>query len=178
MAQPTRRIVTGHDAEGRSVFIADGDATNVNVSDKGSGTAVTELWSTEATPASNAGNEDAGNVSFRLEPTPGGTRFRVVEYPPDSIRFGPGDDAGRAARESRGGADVATDTARHPGMHRTASIDYAIVLSGEIYALMDEGETLMRPGDILVQRGTSHAWSNRTDTPARVAFVLVGAEPV
>lgn len=177
MAQPTRRIVSGHDADGRSIFIADGDAPNVNIFEKGGGMAVTELWSTEATPASNAGNEDAGDAPFHLEPAPGGTRFRVVEYPPDAVRFGTGGYGG-TTREMRGGADVATDTARHPGMHRTASIDYAIVLSGEIYALMDEGETLMRPGDILVQRGTSHAWSNRTDTPARVAFVLVGAEPV
>lgn len=177
MVQSTRRIVSGHDADGRSVFIVDGDAANVNVFEKGGGMAVTELWSTEATPASNAGNEDAGAEPFRLEPAPGGTRFRVVEYPPDAVRFATGGDGG-TTREMRGGADVATDTARHPGMHKTASIDYAIVLSGEIYALMDEGETLMRPGDILVQRGTSHAWSNRTDTPARVAFVLVGAEPI
>jgi len=63
-------------------------------------------------------------------------------------------------------------------MHRTDSIDYAIVLSGEIWALMDEGETLLRTGDVLVQRGTSHAWSNRTEEPARVAFVLIGASPV
>jgi uncharacterized cupin superfamily protein len=61
-------------------------------------------------------------------------------------------------------------------MHKTRSIDYAIVLSGEIWALMDEGEVLMKAGDCLVQRGTSHAWSNRTDKPARVAFVLVGTE--
>jgi hypothetical protein len=138
---------------------------------------VTELWSTDATPASNLGNEDAGDTKFALEPSLGGTRFRVVEYPPDAVRFAQGGDAG-TTREMRGGADVATDTARHPGMHKTASLDYAIVLSGEIYALMDQGETLMRTGDVLIQRGTSHAWSNRTDKPARVAFVLVGAEPL
>ncbi|WJJ92553.1 cupin domain-containing protein [Neopusillimonas aromaticivorans] len=63
-------------------------------------------------------------------------------------------------------------------MHRTHSIDYAIVISGEIYALMDDGETLMRPGDVLVQRGTNHGWSNRSDAPALVAFVLIDAEPV
>ena len=67
---------------------------------------------------------------------------------------------------------------RHPGFHKTSSVDYAIVLSGEIYALMDEGEVLLRAGDVLVQRGTNHAWSNRTDEPARLAFVLIDAEPV
>jgi quercetin dioxygenase-like cupin family protein len=67
---------------------------------------------------------------------------------------------------------------RHPGFHKTSSVDYAIVLSGEIYALMDEGEVLLKAGDVLVQRGTNHAWSNRTDAPAYLAFVLVDAEPV
>ena len=68
--------------------------------------------------------------------------------------------------------------ARHPGFHKTDSIDYAIVLSGEIYALMDEGEVLLKAGDVLIQRGTSHAWSNRTEQPCCVAFVLIDAEPV
>ena len=172
---PIRRIVSGHDAQGNSIFIADGAAPNVNVFEKGGGMAVTELWSTDVTPASNAGNDDAADIKFALEPPPGGSKFRVVEYPPDSVRFSQGGNAG-TTREMRGGADVATDTDRHPGMHKTASLDYAIVLSGEIYALMDEGETLMRTGDVLIQRGTSHAWSNRTDQPARVAFALVGAE--
>ncbi len=67
---------------------------------------------------------------------------------------------------------------RHPGFHKTDTIDYAIVLKGEIWALMDDGETLLRQGDVLVQRGTNHAWSNRTDEPAVLAFVLIDANPV
>ena len=67
---------------------------------------------------------------------------------------------------------------RHPMMHRTKSIDYAIVLSGEIWAVMDVGETKMRAGDVLIQRGTNHAWANRSNRPARVAFVLIDAKPV
>ena len=70
------------------------------------------------------------------------------------------------------------DNPRHPGMHRTDTVDYAVVVSGEIWAVMDEGETLLRAGDCLVQRGTSHAWSNRSDRPCRVAFVLVSARPL
>ena len=68
-------------------------------------------------------------------------------------------------------------TRRHPGMHKTDTVDYAIVLSGEIYAVMDEGEVLLRAGDCLIQRGTSHAWSNRTQEPCVIAFVLVAAKP-
>ena len=68
--------------------------------------------------------------------------------------------------------------ARHPAMHKTSTVDYALVVDGEIWALMDEGERLLRAGDCLIQRGTNHAWSNRSDRPCRVAFVLVSAEPV
>ena len=86
----------------------------------------------------------------------------------------------RASADDGSGHGAAFDRAspRHPGFHKTNSVDYAIVLSGEIYALMDEGEVLLRAGDVLVQRGTNHAWSNRTDEPARLAFVLIDAEPV
>jgi quercetin dioxygenase-like cupin family protein len=65
-----------------------------------------------------------------------------------------------------------------PGMHKTRSLDYAIVLAGEIWAVMDEGETLLKPGDVLIQRGTNHGWSNRAGQPARVAFVLIDAVPL
>jgi quercetin dioxygenase-like cupin family protein len=86
----------------------------------------------------------------------------------------------RAAGDDGSGHISALDrgSPRHPGFHKTASVDYAIVLAGEIYALMDEGEVLLKAGDVLVQRGTNHAWSNRTDAPAYLAFVLVDAEPV
>lgn len=67
---------------------------------------------------------------------------------------------------------------RHPGMHKTDTVDYAIVLSGEIYAVLDQDEVLLRAGDCLIQRGTSHAWSNRTQEPCAIAFVLVAAKPV
>lgn len=174
MVQPVRRIVSGHDAKGRSVFLMDGAAPNVHVVEAAGGMGVTELWYTATTPASNAGGEDTAVGAHAIEPVPGGSKFRIVEYPPDSVRFAGGD---RAAMYRAVGAEHAmvAEGAPHPGMHKTRSIDYAIVLSGEIYAIMDEGETLMGPGDVLVQRGTAHAWSNRTDTPAQVAFVLIDA---
>ncbi len=108
-----------------------------------------------------------------------GSVFRIIEYPPDSQRLAaiaheetlPNDGSGRAAASDRGNP-------RHPGFHKTSAIDYAIVLSGEIYAMMDEGEVLLKAGDVLVQRGTNHAWSNRTEAPALVAFVLLDAGPL
>jgi quercetin dioxygenase-like cupin family protein len=105
--------------------------------------------------------------------------FRIIEYPPDKQRRAALEQQRTSADDGSGhGAAFDRGSPRHPGFHQTSSVDYAIVLSGEIYALMDEGEVLLKAGDVLVQRGTNHAWSNRTDEPAYLAFVLIDAEPV
>jgi mannose-6-phosphate isomerase-like protein (cupin superfamily) len=176
MARPFRRVVTGHDGNGRSIFLSDGPAPTVH--DRGTGaTAVTELWETAATPASNAGNDDATlGKPLRLPPPRHGSKFRVVVYPPDSKRVAALHGAAHDSKTEGYVRDL--KNARHPGFHKTDTIDYAIVLSGEIYALMDEGEVLLKAGDVLIQRGTNHAWSNRTETPCCIAFVLIDAEPV
>ncbi|MFY9692247.1 MAG: cupin domain-containing protein [Xanthobacteraceae bacterium] len=172
-----RRVVTGHNAAGKSIFVSDGPTPHVFSRTKGSAV-VHELWETARTPADNRGNADAIARSHRLPPPPNGSVFRVIEYPPDSERLAAiarehalPDDSGRAEATDR-------NNPRHPGFHKTATVDYAIVLSGEIYAMMDEGEVLLKAGDVLVQRGTNHAWSNRTAAPAVIAFVLIDAEPV
>jgi hypothetical protein len=175
LSLPFRRFVTGHDADGKSIFILDDVTPTTHVVGSGA-TRVTELWETRATPADNAGNADAADRPFRLPPQPNGTVFRIVAYPPDASRVAmlreqqPHDDAGEGYARDFGNA-------KHPGFHKTATVDYAIVLDGEIYALMDEGERLMRAGDVLVQRGTNHSWSNRTDDTVHVAFVLIDATP-
>jgi mannose-6-phosphate isomerase-like protein (cupin superfamily) len=177
MARAVRRVVTGHNAAGRSVFIIDAPSPHVFRRTKGSAV-VHELWETTRTPADNRGSADAIDRGHRLPPPKNGTVFRVIEYPPDAERLAaiaheralPDDGSGRAA---------ATDhnSPRHPGFHKTATIDYAMVLAGEIFAMMDDGEVLLKAGDVLIQRGTNHAWSNRTSEPAVVAFVLIDAEP-
>ena len=178
VTKPVRRVVTGHNAAGKSIFIL--DETSPHIFSRRPGSAVvTELWETTASPANNRGNEDAINHGFRLPPPKNGSVFRIITYPPDKERLaalvaelaGPDDGSGRNAVADR-------SNPRHLGFHKTNSIDYAIVLSGEIHALMDEGEVLLKPGDVLVQRGTNHAWSNRTDEPCVIAFVLIDAEPV
>jgi mannose-6-phosphate isomerase-like protein (cupin superfamily) len=176
MPRRFRRVVTGHNAAGKSVFIMDGDAPTAF--DRGPGrTCVTELWETRTTPADNTGNDEVTDHPSRLPPPRHGSMFRIVEYPPDrlrvaTLRSGESHDAKREGYVR----DLAN--ARHPGFHKTDTIDYAIVLSGEIYALMDEGEVLLKAGDVLVQRGTNHAWSNRTGEPVQIAFVLLDANPV
>jgi hypothetical protein len=177
MPKEIRRVVTGHNAAGKSIFITDAATPHVFQRSKGSAV-VHELWETAGTPADNRGSADAIARGHRLPPPQHGSVFRVIEYPPDSERLAaiahetalPDDGSGR---------DAATDrnNPRHAGFHKTATIDYAIVLSGEIYAMMDEGELLLKTGDVLIQRGTNHAWSNRTNDTAVVAFVLIDAEP-
>ena len=175
MPKPIRRVVTGHNPQGKSVFIMDGPAPHVFSRGAGS-VVVTDLWETHGTPADNGGNADAIARPFRLPPPKNGSKFRVVEYPPDSQRIAALHGSSHDSKSEGYVRDL--KNARHPGFHKTATIDYAIVLSGEIYALMDEGEVLLKAGDVLVQRGTNHAWSNRADEPAYLAFVIIDAEPV
>lgn len=172
-----RRIVTGHDTNGRSIFIMDGNA-RMPTGRTSAGTSVVDLWLTDGAPADNTGDADPTDRPFRLPPPAQGSVFRIVEYPPDKERFAALKTQQWAADAKDQGYARDTGNARHAGFHKTDTIDYAIVVEGEIYALMDEGEKLMKPGDVLIQRGTSHAWSNRSDKPARVAFVLIDAKPV
>lgn len=176
MIKPIRRIITGHDARGRSIFVSDAPSPHVLTLPGRADFALTDLWVSDGAPASNAGSADAARRRMSLEPPTNGTIFRIVEFPPEAA----GGVFDRAAAFRAMGASHAMDpdASRHPAMHRTDTVDYAIVLSGEIWALMDEGETLMRAGDTLVQRGTNHAWSNRSQEPCLVVFVLVSAAPL
>jgi hypothetical protein len=178
MPRPFRRVITGHNAQGQSIFVSDGPAPVVHSRGAGA-TAVTEFWETDAMPPSNAGNADPTlGKPQRLPPPKNGSKFRVVEYPPDSQRLATLRAPGVSHDAKAEGYTRHLDNKRHPGFHKTDTIDYAIVLTGEIYALMDEGELLLKAGDVLIQRGTNHAWSNRTEQPCCVAFVLIDAEPV
>jgi mannose-6-phosphate isomerase-like protein (cupin superfamily) len=177
MLRAIRRVITGHDAQGRSVIASDGASPHTIAISETPPFGMTDLWVTHGSPADNTAPGDPAARTIVLEPPSRGTIFRVVEFPPDAQI------AGRFDREKAFeaiGAREALDPsgARHPGMHRTHSVDYAIVLSGEIWAVMDVGETLLRAGDCLVQRGTNHAWSNRSETACLVAFILVDAAPI
>ena len=171
----TRRVVTGHDEEGRAVVLFDGESPHRFVLEKAGGLKLTEIWETRASPADNSGTRDAGDHDRRIEPVDNGSVFRVIEYPPDRERLKTL--APEAFFRAMGAKPADAATRKHPGMHKTDTIDYCVVLSGEIWAVLDEGEVLLRAGDCLVQRGTHHAWSNRTEAPCVIAFVLVDAKP-
>lgn len=171
MSSSTRCLVTGHDKSGRSVVVHDGAAENSFTSPNRRGVTLTDIWKTDTTPARIDAWPELGG-KFELKPPKGGTVFRVIEFKPedpDQLR----ELKGVSAFSEMGAGDAVDTSARHPFMHRTDTVDYAIVLSGEIYMLLDDSEHLLRAGDIVVQRGTNHAWSNRGSDPCVMAFVLI-----
>jgi hypothetical protein len=175
MVERIRRVVTGHDKDGKSIFVVDGKAPNVLEMASMPGVALTDLWRTKTSPASNSGSKDAAAGKIRLEPPGNGTIFRIVEFPPDTAWRQTAD--AKAAFASIGAGRAPDHASGDAMMHTTATVDYIIVLKGEIYAIMDKGETLLRQGDVLIQRGTNHSWSVRTKEPCVIAAILVGAKP-
>lgn len=165
--RPVRRIVTGENAAGRSIIVSDGPTPN-HTTHPGSPPAQV-VWVTGSAKADGPDPAPAGHP-FGFH-SPGGSLLRIVDFPPDEQY-----DQRQLARflDDHGVRD--DSGARHFWFHKTPSLDYAIVLEGEIHALMDEGETLMRAGDILIQRATNHSWSNRSGKPCRMAFVLLDLE--
>lgn len=172
MVKEIRRVVAGHDASGKAVILRDGAAANVRVREGGSGS--TMLWVTDETPAILDIEGDPGGRTVKVPPAINGSIFRVVEFAPDKDM--PTDADPAAHRAAMGVSLGGDDPARHPGMHRTESIDYAIIMSGEIDMLVDEDEVHLKAGDVVVQLGNNHAWANRGDAPCQVAFILIGAQ--
>ena len=177
MGKEIRRVVTGHDDNGTAVVIIDQNAPNVREREL-MGVTSTQIWRTHETPADMSGGKDAAVGEVPLQPPPGGSVFRVVEFAPNAGDLSHID--GEKARQEIGAHPVESseDKAVHPFMHRTASIDYAVVISGEIDMLMDDSEVHFKAGDVLVQRGTNHAWVNRGTEPCRIAFILIDGQPV
>jgi hypothetical protein len=171
--RPLRRIVTGDDAEGRSGIVEDAPAKAVRTVAERPGYRSVNLWRTVGVPIPIAAADDIAAHQGILPPK-NGTILRIIDFPPESAD--PEERRRRIHATFHGMYKDATHDKRdgaHPGMHRTETVDYAIVLEGEIWAVMDKGETLMKAGDVLIQRGTNHAWANRSDRTARICFVLM-----
>ena len=172
--QPTRRVVTGHDATGKAVVVIDGAAPNAKLR-IASGVTSTLLWVTDESPADISGGADCTERDIGVAPPPAGSIFRVVDFPP-AAEAGPFDNEAMTREMGIAQGASAARSARHPGTHRTKSIDYAIVISGEIDMLLDDSEVHLEAGDVMVQRGTNHAWVNRGKETCRIAFVLIDAQ--
>lgn len=176
MDSQIRRVVTGKDASGKAVVLMDGAAPNVVVS-KERGSTSTLLWVTDSTPADVSGKADAANRKIGVPPPPNGTVLRVIEFPPEKNVKSSYDVLLQAMRQQGLAPEgPSRDHPRHPGMHRTKTIDYVLILSGEIDMLLDDSEVHLKAGDVVVQRATNHAWANRGDKPCKVAFVLIDAK--
>jgi mannose-6-phosphate isomerase-like protein (cupin superfamily) len=169
-------VVTGKDSTGKAIAILDGPAPSVHQRPEG-GLAITNLWLTDSTPADLSSPEDTSTRKMGIPPPPSGTIFRVVEFAPESEITADYDTHLKMIQ----GIGLAPEgpsreRPRDPAVHRTKTIDYAVILSGEIDMLLDDSEVHMKAGDVLVQRGTNHAWVNRSNAPCRVAFILVDAK--
>lgn len=172
-----RRVVTGHDAGGKAVVLSDAYATAVKTVPQWPGLISTDIWKTNAMPVLLSKDETDPTQSPRsLHPAPNGTTFRISVVPPESdfVRnLDPAD--AQALFKGVGNADASTHGrgGRHPLMHRTETLDYAVVLEGEITMLLDDSEIHLKAGDVVIQRGTNHAWSNRSGKPVRMLYVLI-----
>ena len=170
--RPVRRLVTGHDSGGQGIVLFDGPAPNAR--QRASGVVSTMLWHTETTPA-ELSRKDRSHGDFAVAPPDGGAIFRVVDFPPE--RDVP--EIENAAVLAEMGLDPAQNTGResvHHSMHTTRSVDFAVVMSGEIDMILDCGEMHLEAGDTFVQQGTAHGYINRGSEPCRIAFVLIDAK--
>lgn len=176
---PIRRVVTGHDADGDAVVATDGPLPTVVELAAIPGTIFHEVWSTAATPVSIDNGPDPTIGPLCLPPPTDGTRIRFVDIPPDTEDFLKHGAARMKDAFSQVG-DINASTVRpgspHPLMHRTETVDYGIVISGEITLVLEKGEANLKAGDVVIQRGTNHAWANRSGKPCRMLFMLVDGQ--
>lgn len=156
-----RCVVTGQQS-GRSVIIKDGAVTN-NF-EPIPGLVISDIWVTDTIPVDLSKQVKSENTIFPNTPK-NGSYFRYVFIPPDS-----------EVKKYYPKTENLKSDAPHPFMHRTGTLEYVIILSGELYLILDEDETLLKPGDIVVQLGSNHAWSNRSDKPCIQIAILLDAK--
>jgi mannose-6-phosphate isomerase-like protein (cupin superfamily) len=173
---PIHRVVTGHDAAGKAVVASSGPLQTVVEIAAVPGTIFHEVWCTQGSPAPVDNGADPGTAPLMLPPPTQGTRIRFVDIPPDTPEL-----LARGAAKVQDAfsqiGDVKASTVQagspHPLMHRTETVDYGVVIEGELTLVLDDSEVPLKPGSVVVQRGTNHAWANRSGKPCRMLFVLV-----
>ncbi|CAI8999869.1 cupin domain-containing protein [Pseudomonas sp. IT-P218] len=172
-----RRIVTGHDEQGNSVFVSDDFAPRAQSFASIPGHAMAQLWTTPAQPTLLENERDPTLDHASLIPPQGGTSIAMFDFPPDTVMHNPAD--GAQAFDELGAALpglIETFEPDNPGMHTTATIDYGVILEGEMWLELDNGQSrLVKAGDIVIQNGTRHAWRNKSKRIARALFVMIGA---
>jgi mannose-6-phosphate isomerase-like protein (cupin superfamily) len=171
-ASDIRRIVTGLDADNKAIVLID---SRVALDSGPYGIASRNLWVTDAFPPGFSFNDDPSTKPVGLSPPDNGTKFRVVEFPPlnsaTEAKMEPDFLQKRVDRAPTKGRPV-----KHPLMHRTRSLDYAVILSGEIDMVLNDSIVHLKPGDVVIQQATNHAWINRGTQSCRMLFVLIDAQ--
>jgi hypothetical protein len=178
--KPIRRVVTGNDAQGRSRVLYDSAAPNVNANAFKKGTGMTDIWVFHSCPAVISGERDDGNLPFHFEPPPAGGHLRIVQSDPKLEDYDPAQDKfivpehppkkTEGGTWERGGQNLYTTR-----IHKSETLDYGILLSGERILITDDGERALKPGDCVVQVGSWHAWGNPNEG-SQMAFVMMGAK--
>ncbi|MDQ6470814.1 cupin domain-containing protein [Flavobacterium sp. LHD-80] len=171
-----KRIVTGHDADGKAIIVSNEVPSRTYMVGGPNGAKFHEIWNTQQTPAFIDSETNPEENALTLGPPKQGTRIRVIDFPPESdeIRNLTKEQAFEHFKTMKGEhASKADEDAPHPLMHKTETIDYGIVLEGELTLIVDRGETIAKAGDIIIQRGTNHAWSNKSGKICRVVFILI-----
>ena len=165
----SKRIVTGHNEQGKSIVAYEGPPKNPF-----------QLWVTDQSPADNKDKNDAADRRIKLEPPSNGSKFRFFQVFPED----PSKSIEEIEKETAMGFEAIDakncrpDTTKDPRMHKTKTVDYIILLEGEVTLLLDEEEVDLKPFDVVIQRGTNHAWINRGTTPALLAAILIDADPL
>lgn len=171
-----RRIVTGHNEAGQSIVVFEGPPSNAH---ERNGAGIAQIWATDSSPVDNQNGEDAALRKVRLALPPMGSLFWLCKVAPAG-QVSAADSQCNAAKalERFGAGETVRPASGRADMHTTRTLDYAVVLSGEITLILDQSEVTLKPFDTVVQRGTNHTWENRGSEPALIAFVLLDAKPL
>ena len=170
-----RRIITGHDENGRSIISIDGPPARSIGEDVGG---LFEIWNTDGNDIISSDSSDRADEDIILSPPKGGTKFRYFQIKPmaEGVSNEMMQEIAADAFEKIGASHHRIDTSKHPAMHKTETIDYIILLKGDVTLILDEEEVDLKPYDVVVQRGTNHAWTNNGNEPALLIAVLIDSE--
>jgi mannose-6-phosphate isomerase-like protein (cupin superfamily) len=172
-ASDIRRVVTGLDADNKAVVLFD---SRMPLQVGPLGLHATNLWITNSYPLGFSFKDDTSAIPVGISPLDNGTKFRVVEFPPLDPATEAKMEPGALMKAVGPMAPARGRSVSHPLMHRTRSVDYAVVLSGEIDMMLDDSLVHLKPGDTVVQQATNHAWVNHGTESCRILFVLMDAK--